>query len=81
MITISELHERKFFEINDSSSRMHTTEDPLVFANYTKGCMLIQNGEGYIPYVKISIFSEAGDGIPCTMITEVTQLDELLKQL
>lgn len=74
MIEIAELHKRKFFEINDS----FFSKESLVFANYEKGCILIQNGDGYIPYTNISLVSKVGDGTPYKMITEIEQLDKLL---
>ncbi|MBQ0074180.1 MAG: hypothetical protein KBT34_08285 [Prevotella sp.] len=77
-ITIHDLHERGFFEINDGLFKEHTDDKPLVFANYVKGCMLIQNGEGYIPCAYISLVSKVGDGTPYIMITEINVLDELL---
>lgn len=77
-ISIKDLHDRGFFEINDGLFKVHTDDEPLVFANYVKGCMLIQNGEGYIPYAYISLVSKVGDGTPYKMITEIEQLDKLL---
>lgn len=77
-ITINDLHDRGFVEINDGLFKEHTDNDPLVLANYVKGCLLIQNGDGYIPYANISWVSKIGDGTPYMMITEVDKLDELL---
>lgn len=65
MITSKELHERYFFEMENS-------KDELYFSG-KYGVLLYRNGDGFIPY-----YWKDGEFVPGKMFTELFELDDII---